>query len=521
MLMANPRLNRLALGLYLVAAVGLTVAVSVPFLRKTDSQFDNVYLRAAQRMQAGQDIYPLEDGYLYPPLMAWLAIPLTWLSPQTARVIWLGINLAGLGYILRTAWKLSGGASVFRGNDGKEHLILWAGLLCALRYGLDCLQNQQTDIVVIALVLAGCRQLALTCCVSSRFSLPLAVGCLGLAAGMKCTPLLFAPYLVGRGRWAAGLGVGVLAVVLNLLPNLTASPPDGGLWFGEWIERYLSLLARSDHHPGVWGSAVTLNQSWSGAVYRWLATTWTWDTGGVRVVTVEPLLTPMAMKLVVYGSELAVIAIIVGIASGQGHCFVTASEEGICFMRASGQRGLPGEGAVARRADALRSDPSNDALRSGPSNDALRLDLLNENVRLVAIECAVVLTLMVLLSPMSSKPHFFVLLLPAWILARQAVRHRDCISGAILVLATLTGMLTIKDLAGPNLANLAMWYGGVTWSTILLLIGVVRLLWRGKAHSEQDTDSRRAARGPGAVQPIAVQLRQLPQPGTKALDIES
>lgn len=468
--MPDQRMNRLVIPVYLVAALGLAVAVSVPFLKKTDSQFDNVYLRAAARLQRGQDIYPLEDGYLYPPLMAWLAIPLTWIPPATARIVWLGINLVGLAFILRTAWRLSGAKGWFLETTWQEHLIFWAGLLCALRYGLDCLQNQQTDIVVIAVVLAGCSLLTRESSLAKTLSVPLLVVCLGLAAGMKCTPLLFVPYLLWRRQGAAGLGIGILAIALNLLPNVTATPPDGGLWLGEWVERYLSVLTRPDHHPGVWGSAVTLNQSWSGAVYRWLATTWTWDAAGAHIISTTPMLTPGAMKVLVYGSELLLV-LLVAAASGRENRPASAGENSLSRVR--------------------------------------------------AIECAVVLTLMVLLSPMSSKPHFLVLLLPAWILARQAVQKRDALSGAILVLAIIAGALTIKDLAGPNLATVAMWYGGVTWSALLLLCGMTRLLWLGRFPGERKEHSGRTTCGPGARQPLSMKVRQFSQPGAHTVDVQS
>lgn len=459
--------QRLVAYFYVAAAIGLAIAVSIPFLRKTDSQFDNVYLRAAHRLQTGADIYPLEDGYLYPPLMAWMAIPLTWVTPAVARIIWLAINLTVLAFVLAAAWRLSGGKGLKRFGDPREHLILWLGLACALRYALDCLQNQQTDIVVIGLVLAGCCLLPSDSSPGNRLSVLGAVVCFGLAAAMKCTPLLFAPYLLWRRRWISGLSLAALALGLNLLPNLTSTPPEGGWWLGEWTERYLAVLARSDHHPGVWGSAVTLNQSWSGAVYRWLATTWTWDAHGVSVVPVSPLLTPTAMKLLVYGSELTALLVI---------------------------------GFLAYRPRKPLENPKADALRT-----------LEVEAQLANVEYATVLTLMVLLSPMSSKPHFLVLLVPAWLLARRAVNHQDRVSLAILGLAILAGGLTIKDLAGTNLATLAMWFGGVTWSAILLLAGAVLLLRRQRRTPERVPESDaigsgRATPGPRTPQRIGIHV---------------
>jgi hypothetical protein len=97
------------------------------------------------------------------------------------------------------------------------------------------------------------------------------------------------------------------------------------------------------------------------------------------------------------------------------------------------------------------------------------------------LEHSLVLLLMVLLSPMSSKPHFATLLLPAFCLARAAVVHRARIAGTLLACAILAAGLTMKDLATANLASLAMWFGGVSWAAIFLLAGCAFLL-RRRAH---------------------------------------
>jgi hypothetical protein len=402
-------------GVYPFLALAVFAAVTGPFLRKADSQFDNVYLRAAQRLQTGEDIYPLRDGYLYPPLMAWMSIPLAQMPPSVARCVWLAINFASLAFLWIACWRLAGGKRLRDESDWREHLACWIGLAIAFRFGLDCLQNQQTDILIAALVVGGIALLQGTSRLSGGLAVFLAATCFGLAAGMKCTALLFAPYLLYRGRWLAAVWVAFLAVGLNLLPNLTSEPDSGGWWLGEWVHRYLAVLGRSDHSPGVWGSAVTLNQSWSGALYRWFATSWTWDAAGFQVIARTNAPTPTTLKWITYGSEAALVLLFAGLL--------------------------------------------------GPRR------LLPTDRGRLALECSIIMLLMVLLSPMSSKPHFVVLLLPAWLLARSAVRTRDPVLLTTLVASFASATLTIKDLATPNLASLGMWYGGVTWSTVLLLLG--------------------------------------------------
>jgi hypothetical protein len=77
---------------------------------------------------------------------------------------------------------------------------------------------------------------------------------------------------------------------------------------------------------------------------------------------------------------------------------------------------------------------------------------------------------MVLLSPMSSKPHFSTLVLPGFALARKAVYQRDiilrCLLGLAIVLATLS-----LPLWGGRLDLIALWLGSDTWNALLLLLG--------------------------------------------------
>jgi hypothetical protein len=93
------------------------------------------------------------------------------------------------------------------------------------------------------------------------------------------------------------------------------------------------------------------------------------------------------------------------------------------------------------------------------------------------LEFSVILLLMVLLSPMSSKPHYATLILPAWLMARLAVTHRSKFAAVCLGLAIVAGLLSAKDLAGPHVATIAMWYGCVSASAFFLLLGCGVQLW--------------------------------------------
>src|SRR2546423_2450219 len=88
-----------------------------------------------------------------------------------------------------------------------------------------------------------------------------------------------------------------------------------------------------------------------------------------------------------------------------------------------------------------------------------------------ALELSVVFLLILLVSPMSSKPHFCTLLLPGFCLARLAVVERRYVIGALLLAAIVVAVPSIKDIVGGQFASVALWWGSVTASTLLLLAG--------------------------------------------------
>src|SRR5262249_38815550 len=153
--------------------------------------------------------------------------------------------------LFRWAWQIAMGDKTPAGR--KQHVIWFLGLLGGLRYVMDGLAHQQTDIVIGALLMGGC--LAWT-----RERPWLAATPLGLAAGCKCTPLLFALYFLWRARWLAAGWLVTVALGVNLLPDLMHSPPRGGSWLSEWFALYLQPMQASNYYPGMWASEPIYNQ---------------------------------------------------------------------------------------------------------------------------------------------------------------------------------------------------------------------------------------------------------------------
>jgi hypothetical protein len=96
----------------------------------------------------------------------------------------------------------------------------------------------------------------------------------------------------------------------------------------------------------------------------------------------------------------------------------------------------------------------------------------------VVFEFGIVVTLMLLVSPMSSKAHFGVLILPAFCLARFAVHNRDRTILALVAAAAALAVACNRDLVGYIAYTSMLWIGTVTLCTLLLWLGCVLALAR-------------------------------------------
>ena len=406
---------------FAIATVLFCAAMVVPFCLKNNSDWSLVYVPGAERLVHGDDIY--QGAFVYPPINAWLAIPFVYLPKIPGRLVWLGINLIGLIVLVRSAWKLSGGARL----DGdppvarREHAIFGIGLLCGAPYILDSLTTQQTDLVVAAIVLVGCRAIA-----SGR---SLWAGVLfGLAAGVKCTPLLWAPYLFWRRQWAAVVMVPLVAVSVNLLPEFTHPSPGSSSRLEVWSNRYLTPMSEESHDLGVWATAINFNHSVNGLANRLLIWDRTWSGADEVSFPKDDRISPATLRIVAGGCLLFFLAIAI--------------------------------------ASAWRARSANRSSTKSPSIESFEFSL--------------VLLLMVLMSPHSSKPHFCTLILPGFCLARAAIMQRDRVLWAIVIAAAACGLAINKDLVGKPVYSWLKWYGCVTWGAVLLHLGCCWALLRSR-----------------------------------------
>ncbi len=413
---------------YTVLAALFLIAFAVPYINKANSDWALVYIPAADRLAKGDDIYQL--AYTYPPVNAWLMIPLARMPAIPARLIWYVLSALAMIVLVRGAWSLSGGGQL-EGEPvapRREHLIAGLGLLCSAAYLLDALTNQQNDLLVNALVILGCGQL-----VRGR---SLRGGALfGLAAGIKCTPLLWVGYMLYRRQWAGALLVPVVACGINLIPDLTHPPKSSEPRLITWEKTFLAPMFRKEHTVGTWATEIDFNHSLNGTFTRWLAldraSFMHWRDSAIAAVQSggqinegpREHLDPSKGRAITYAAMLVLILA----------TFVCSWIGDRRFGRQTLGAGPP------------------------PTRQSLEFSL--------------VLILMVLLSPQSSKPHFCTMVLPAFCLARSALAWRSRVQLILLVVAAVLGLAANKDLVGRPIYDWLKWYGGMTVDTLILFLG--------------------------------------------------
>jgi hypothetical protein len=415
--------------LYPYTAAALLLFISQAFSPLLHhSEWTDVFVSASKDLLAGRDFLAIGTGYVYPPFFTLVSIPFTLLPQALSLLIFYLICVACLVYTAKSAWSLSGGGRLQGAGqrvETREHLIFIVAMFCAGRFLLNALSHLQTDLLIAALVMAGCLALR-----ENRGFL--AATWIGIAAAIKCTPILFAPYLAWRGKWLAALWLVAVAVGLNFLPDLVHPPPSGGSWAAEWYTCYLRPIGQENYVPGTWYTDIYNNQSLGGAVKRAFTLTLKLTAEGIGVVRTKSAFSPRALR------EITLLLYAMAV--------------------------LPSVYAMWRRRRAPgppRAEPHADALEFG-----------------------IIFLLMLLLSPNSSRAHFGVMLLPAFCVGRIAMAQGDRAAWALFALATFVSLLCYNT-PFNILFFYALWGGGVTLVAVLLLCGCIRgLLQDGRMKQE-------------------------------------
>jgi hypothetical protein len=303
---------------------------------------------------------------------------------------------------------------------GRWFAVGAVGLLLTSRYFVGTVETRQFDLVIVALLFSGLERL----CDQRRGGAVL----LGLAAGMKCTPLLFVPYLLWRGRTASAAVVCAVAAVVNVVPDLLYHQHSGRLYLQDWHDEFLVVAGRVP--PGTWFSGLIQNQSLAG----------------------------MSQRLFRYGLPTSLEAVHKGklaAADVPSLRAVVAVVSGTLLFATGWFLGRP------RISWKLRDLTPSFA-------DRLRFP----------IEASAILALMILLSPMTSRAHLSSLLLPSLLLCKSAFIDRNRMARFSVGALAILGPVAAKGIVGKTLGELALAWSFPTWFAFTVLVGMWLLSYR-------------------------------------------
>ncbi len=412
---ATPSQGRRRFSWWWVVVAAVVVAGLVQCLHKGTSELP-VYVLGGERMAAGAEIYRTSDlkPFTYPPFFALPFVAMPWLGESAQRVVWYLVNVLVLWWIVRV---LHGVVAPML--EARVRRVFWVALaLVSGRHVLAVFENQSHDLLVTACVVAAAAAW-------SRARTMRAGLWAGLGAACKATPALFAVPFVLQRSWPAIVGAAFAGVGATVLPDLLLPRADGHFWVQAWIEVMLpgAKPGSSADLGGTWHAGSILNQGLAGTLYRLTTPTPASSDPAWAVDASLAVVSPEARKVITLVGQILVLALV-------------------------GWACRPG---LARAVTAA-------------TQPLVRL------AQVGAVACG-----MVLLSPMSSKSHFAVLLVPlaAALVAWLAVR-RDLVLTVLLVAVFALGTLLTKGLLGARLGNVTLAYGSVTWTTLLALLASLR-----------------------------------------------
>lgn len=246
---------------------------------------------------------------------------------------------------------------------------------------------------------------------------------MGIAAACKATPLLFLPFLLLQRRWKSGAVMAVVTVAAFLVPDILFPRADSS-WAGYWFSVVTNSLHVTDGKNAVphWSTWNQLNQSLSGTIERLFSFPEHPDKDAVDV-RITTLTSGTISIITLFARAMILGAVCIA--------FLQPSKAPVVFRR--------------------------------------------------FCEGALLVSAMLLLSPMSSKAHFFLLLLPAVVMVRTYIwEKRDWVLTIIFISMFVYGTLTVKDLIGTDAGHAVLATGSVTWCTLLAMLGTWRVMHLSK-----------------------------------------
>jgi hypothetical protein len=375
-----------------------------------------VYYHAAEKLRTGEDIYAFmpEGAFSYPPFAAWIFTPLTLASratpdlpiPRAAQ--WCWAVLQGMSLVLVVHFAVCLSRRQWEALTRTQRVwLIGIVIFMSARHLAAPLESSQTDLMITAMCLGAVLMLRSER--AQRWSgAPLAA-----AVGMKAAPLLFLPFLARWRRWQAALVMCVAVGVLNVLPSLQFPGATGRwhvlLWIDSMAKPAVEAGPAADRR-GVWRADEEYNQSLGGTLSRLFI------KGCYSANALLVQLSQRSMKIIFVVMALALLGCAVFVRRGRWY---------------------------------------------GVTSPPLTPD---------GYDAAVVMALLLLFSPKTSKAHYCSMLLPIILITANAVRRPKQWSSILwFIVGGAMGLLT-KGVVGSKTCNTLLDYGYFVWFAVIVLV---------------------------------------------------
>jgi hypothetical protein len=231
------------------------------------------------------------DRYVFPnpPIFPIFLMPLTYLEPMAAALIWYGFKcLLGILTILMCF-------RMVRQPGDKVPMPAWlmfAILVLSLRPILSDLHHANNNLVILFLVVAALWAWRKQYDVAAGLSLALAIT-------FKVTPGLFLVYFLWKRSWrTAGATVLGMGLFLLAVPSLVLGVQFNGVCLGSWFHRMLRPFVVNNHI----GDDI-INQSMGGVLMRFFTEQPEGPVGryipmaGLELAALDPVLVARVVKV--------------------------------------------------------------------------------------------------------------------------------------------------------------------------------------------------------------------------------
>lgn len=342
--------------------------------------------------------------YAYPPFFALLWTPLVPMPELPRVIIWYLVIIGTIVVSLRLCETLVRLSFPQGWSDKELATVRILTFVLAFKFMLSVLSNQAYDSLALVFVLLG-----LVALLSERSLVGGAS--LAMAAAIKVTPLVFLPYLLFKGRFAAAAVFAVVLAFLSLLPDILL-PPNAGWHIAVWVQDVVLAPLRPlppDFDLPFWVTDSPLNQSFSTAL--------------VRLFTGVHEQQPFDVIFAIMRSRAFAIALysVTG-----GYVLVVG-----CVM------------LISRRND-----------------------------RLIAFDGALLIASALLLSPVTSQSHFIGLMLSQALLSAAVIKQKvaGVFNLVMLIFSFAVTTALSNDLVGRNVSGWAVWNNLPVYGVLLLVV---------------------------------------------------